>query len=169
MKKKAAWSLVILAAGFLCGAMISHEVRLHSAPAQWAHDRSNGDTSRPPSRDQLPTMTSSLFSGLLAVRSQLSTYEFQHGTYPSATTSEEWKRQLAAGIEVEGQWRRGSGPDRSGFPTNPFNGSSRVLIDVDPKGTPGTRQTHGPNACGWYFNAATRHFATNDSIEHGWL
>ena len=77
--------------------------------------------------------------------------------------------QLMAGTDADGNYGTDFGPYLSCFPPNPFNGSTRVWIDSDGTRTPGKHRADGPDACGWYFNAVTGHFAANDSIEHGRL
>lgn len=167
MKKKAAWCLGIFAAGFLCGAVISHEVRLHSVPAALRRAESQSEQPRSVDRGRLGTMIASLVSDLMTIRSQLAMYRVQHEKYPDGADSVAWKAQLTQVTNANGEPGTDFGPYLSCFPVNPFNGSGDVLIDSAETDTPGRRLTSGPDACGWYFNTVTGRFALNDSVEHG--
>ncbi len=111
----------------------------------------------------------SMVSDLQTVRSQLELYRVEHGAYPNGVTSEAWRDQLWCKTDKDGSPGTDYGPYLCVFPANPFNESTRVLIDQTGTIRPGTQRTSGPDACGWHFDTTTGKFAANDSVEHGEL
>ena len=109
---------------------------------------------------------STLTSDLQTIRCQLQLYRAEHNAYPNGTTSDAWKAQLTGKTAMDGSAGIDYGPYLQTFPTNPFNDSAAVYLDVDGTGSPGAQSA---DSCGWYFHPATGKFAANDSVAHGAL
>jgi len=108
---------------------------------------------------------SSLMSDLQTVRSQLELYRVQHTSYPDEVTSAGWTLQLTGQTDIDGNAGTDYGPYLQTFPTNGFNDSATVYIDVGGLGSPGAQSTTD----GWYFDTTNGKFAPNDDAAHGAL
>lgn len=194
MNRDTVLALVVFAVGYLCGAgtlrlirggdagpsaaaaremshSISQQAKLQQEMAALVKQINSSlfTPVRTEDREILDPMLSDMIADLQTIRSQLELYRVEHGMYPNGQTSDKWQIMLTRKTARDGSRGSDYGPYLCTFPVNPFNKSSRVLIDPTGQTQPGTRKTTGPEACGWYFDTTTGKFAPNDSAEHGEL
>lgn len=104
-----------------------------------------------------------LVDRLQQVRSGIAVYRAEHhGRLPAADLKQADGRAFAEALTSPDE--QGRGPYLSGIPVNPFaegEGADEVTVVYDPAALPGGQETTG-----WWYNAATGHFAACDSQYH---
>lgn len=101
---------------------------------------------------------------LQRVRSCLAVYQAEHNGQMPGLAADGQASEEAFAAALTGQDELGRGPYLKELPVNPFvdsESADRVTVVFDPEALPG-----GQEGTGWWFNAATGHFAACDSKYH---